>query len=97
MVHCQTIHFYLLAFGNCNPLGLLEQTHSIVALQFTAGRNGLGHFDISCFQKLGCFGAAGSAAAVVVPVDGLGHVLFLSVVIAWHSNLFCGVGEIGVY
>ena len=87
----------LLSLRDVDARRPLRERCSIRLPQLAAG--GDGFFDIyrTGFQKLGCFGAAGSAAAVVVPVDGLGHVLFLSVVIAWHSNLFCGVGEIGVY
>ena len=48
--------------------GLRQQRKSVLALQLATRWNGFLDRYLTCFQELGCFGAAGSAAAKVIPV-----------------------------
>jgi hypothetical protein len=76
------------SFGNSVPevefLGLFplgyhqsgdggEQFASVCSRQFFTGGNGLTHGELAALQKAGGLATAGSAVAVVVPVDGFGH------------------------
>jgi len=66
-------HFF--TFGNMQRIRRFEQSFSVAVLQLAAGWNGFTNFDLAGLQKLGCFGAGGSALAEVVPVYFFGHVM----------------------
>ena len=78
------------AFCGDQASGFAQERSCIIRLKFLARRDALCRFNVVGLQKLGCFGTAGSTAAVVIPIDRFCHKMIFHYVSA-HNNRNYGV------
>ena len=70
LLGCAAVEFrQLLALGDDDPIRRADQLAGIRFAELAACGNGFCNLDAACIQELGCFRAARSTVAVVVPVD----------------------------